>query len=190
MTNLPEEQLTDGPLDALVERYRAELKRLRRRVPLVHGRELPVPPHGARPSAKLSQLRPFSLTLLVQSTQSILSCLPQAGRYWDWSPAQSFAAIGITAAPDNTRLAAFTSRNPQTSYASYHWWPRLDPPRRERGYRGLRRPTSSEPPHVVTPVASVAAALSDRAYRPTSCASRPACLRPDRSAGPRFASGR
>jgi integrase/recombinase XerD len=28
MTNLPEEQLTDGPLDALVERYRAELKRL------------------------------------------------------------------------------------------------------------------------------------------------------------------
>jgi hypothetical protein len=86
MTNLPEEQLTDGPLDALVERYRAELKRLRRRVPLVHGRELPVPPHGARPSAKLSQLRPFSLTLLVQSTQSILSCLPQAGRYLGLEP--------------------------------------------------------------------------------------------------------
>ena len=58
MTNLPEEQLTDGPLDALVERYRAELKRLRRRVPLVHGRELPAQRHGARPSAMLSQLRP------------------------------------------------------------------------------------------------------------------------------------
>jgi hypothetical protein len=39
--------------------------------------------------------------------------------------------------------AAFTE---QTSYASYHWWPRLDPPRRERGCRGLRRSTSSGAP--------------------------------------------